>query len=43
MITAHLDFDMERRARVMGAGAFLYKPFTIAQLRTEITRLLDEC
>jgi DNA-binding response OmpR family regulator len=42
MITSNLGEDMRQRCRAAGASAFIYKPFTVLQLRTTIEKLLDD-
>jgi DNA-binding response OmpR family regulator len=40
MVTGHTNFAMEGRALAAGADAFLYKPFTLSQLRGAVGKLL---
>lgn len=39
MITAHTNYAMEDRAVSAGVKAFLYKPFTLSQLRAAVAKL----
>ena len=41
MISGHERHAIDERARAAGADAFLYKPFTLAQLRSTIGDLLE--
>jgi CheY-like chemotaxis protein len=41
MISGHNNYAMDQRAKSAGANAFLNKPFTLAQLRSTVTALLD--
>jgi CheY-like chemotaxis protein len=41
MISGHERYSVDERARAAGADAFLYKPFTLAQLRQTIGELLE--
>jgi CheY-like chemotaxis protein len=42
MISGHTNYAMDGRAKNAGANQFLNKPFTISQLRSAITNLLQE-
>jgi DNA-binding response OmpR family regulator len=42
MISGHTNYAMDGRAKNAGANLFLNKPFTISQLRSAITHLLQE-
>ena len=41
MISGHTNYAMDGRARTAGADIFLNKPFTISQLRSAVSTLLD--
>lgn len=42
MVSGHMNYAMDGRAKSAGANIFLNKPFTIAQLRAAINSLLAE-
>jgi CheY-like chemotaxis protein len=42
MISGHNNYAMGARAKEAGANAFLYKPFTLAQLRSTVQELLTD-
>ena len=41
MISGHNNYAMDARAKSAGANAFLNKPFTLSQLRTTVSSLLQ--
>jgi two-component system phosphate regulon response regulator PhoB len=42
MISGHTNYAMDGRAKNAGANLFLNKPFTISQLRSAVTLLLQQ-
>ena len=42
MVTAHTNYAMEQRALDAGVSAFLYKPFTLSQLRSVCAKLMTK-
>jgi CheY-like chemotaxis protein len=42
MISGHNNYAMDERAKSAGANAFLFKPFTVVQLRTIVQQLLTD-